>query len=378
MPPRAHTVRLASSPMTAERHARSLRTNLCLSLVSLLVALAVVELLLRQLTPTPPPWNDPQVFAQNSSTLKWELKPNQRAYTIDAPVVTNSAGFRGPEFPLIKGPDTFRILALGDSVAFGVGTRFEDTYGQQLQRILAERYPGRNVEVLNMGVAGYNTRHELIVLREKGLRYSPDLVLIGFYWNDILGNDKPLPWEPGFVPEPPAVGPDGHVLWAPRHSLSKPLRDLLREWRTLYLATQRLQALKDSLFPSNHPYDVHFRALLAGDEPLLEPSWRHTERRLSELVEMADRHRFRLLLLIFPDAIQMQDRYADIPYQRRLKEMADRRGIPYIDLRPEFRRSGYTNVWPFVPYDHVHPNNVGHHLAARAAFNFIVAHDLIR
>lgn len=347
---------------------RVLRTNLCVLLISLLVALAILELLVRQLTPVPPPWREPQVFARNSPTLKWELRPNQRAFTIDAPVVTNSEGFRGPEFQVAKGPNTFRIVVLGDSVTFGVGARFEETYGQQLRRMLAAQYPDRKIEVLNMAVAGYNTRQELIVLREKALTYVPDLVVLGFYWNDVLGNDRPLPWERGFVPEPPAVAEDGHVIWAPRHSIPKPLRDLLREWRTLYLGIQRLQALQDSVFPSTQPYDVYFRALLAGNEQQFEESWRHTERRLKEFADLANEHRFRLLLLVFPDAIQMQDRYADIPYQWKLAEIADRLRIPQIDLRPHFKRTG----WPYVAYDHVHPNDVGHQAAAAAAFDFIV------
>lgn len=36
----------------------------------------------------------------------------------------------------------------------------------------------------------------------------------------------------------------------------------------------------------------------------LEESWRHTERRLKELADLASEHRFRLLVLVFPDAIQ--------------------------------------------------------------------------
>ncbi|MBU1849701.1 MAG: hypothetical protein KKH40_03155, partial [Nanoarchaeota archaeon] len=42
-------------------------------------------------------------------------------------------------------------------------------------------------EVINLGVSGYGTDQELILLQKEGLKYNPDVVILGFY----LENDKP-------------------------------------------------------------------------------------------------------------------------------------------------------------------------------------------
>ena len=43
----------------------------------------------------------------------------------------------------------------------------------------------------NLGVPGYNTSQELAYLREVGPLYHPDLVVVGFYDNDVLDNVEP-------------------------------------------------------------------------------------------------------------------------------------------------------------------------------------------
>jgi hypothetical protein len=52
-------------------------------------------------------------------------------------------------------------------------------------------------QVWNLGVPGYNTSQELTYLREVGPIFAPDLVIVGFYINDIIGN-APAP-SPSFV-----------------------------------------------------------------------------------------------------------------------------------------------------------------------------------
>ena len=163
--------------------------NLLLLACSLGVAAALMELALRFVFPVPPTWHDPQTRHLESPLLGWVLPPNSRSYTIDAPVSVNSHGLRDDEFSLEKPAGEIRVLALGDSFTFAQGVRFEDLYVQQLERKLRERYSPHPVQVINAGVAGYNTRHELIYLLAEGLRFEPDLVTVGFYWNDLIGNE---------------------------------------------------------------------------------------------------------------------------------------------------------------------------------------------
>lgn len=358
------------------RSAKGLWQGLLLLSVSLILVLTVLELVIRQFVPRPARYLEPQVLGANSPTLKWELKPNQRSFSVDVPVVTNSHGFRDPERSIAKGANTFRILSIGDSITFGMGVRFDAVYSQQLEKVLNATFRSPRFEVINMGVAGYNTRQELIALKEKGIRYEPDLVILGFYWNDIIGNEKALPWEPGFVPEGPTVDTDGNVLWRRQHLIPRDVRDLMREWRTLYFTVQRAKGLLESISPSTHPYFVYYRALLTRDERYLEASWKSTEKRLREIAELGRRHRFPVAILIIPDGSQMMAKYRDINYQSSVKQIAERVGVPSIDLLPEFESSFRAGVRPFLD-SNTHPNEVGHRIAATQIARFIASSGMI-
>jgi hypothetical protein len=111
------------------------------------------------------------------------------------PVHINSLELRDPrEYSLAKGPRTFRILVLGDSVTFGHGSVYEHTYPSLLEQQLKAWRPDVEWQVWNAAVPGYNTSQELAHLREVGPRFQPDLVIVGFFPNDLVDNaEVPAP-----------------------------------------------------------------------------------------------------------------------------------------------------------------------------------------
>lgn len=122
-----------------------------------------------------------------------KLAANYDGWFAGVPVRTNALGFRDDrEYPLAKGPRTFRILLLGDSVTFGHGSIYRNTYPRLLEDRLRAWKPQVDWQVWNLGVPGYNTTQELAYLSEVGPRYTPDLVIVGFYRNDVVDNN-PLP-----------------------------------------------------------------------------------------------------------------------------------------------------------------------------------------
>jgi GDSL-like lipase/acylhydrolase family protein len=111
------------------------------------------------------------------------------------PVHINNLGLRDTrDYQLAKGPTTFRILVLGDSVTFGHGSVYEHTYPYLLEQRLEAWRPEIDWQVWNAGVPGYNSAQELGYLRRVGAAFQPDLVIVGFYPNDIIAN--------GIVAEP--------------------------------------------------------------------------------------------------------------------------------------------------------------------------------
>jgi lysophospholipase L1-like esterase len=106
------------------------------------------------------------------------------------PAVTheaNALGYRGPERPTDRSPDTFRILAIGDSTTYGQGCAAGDSYPAQLESELAAR--GRRVEVLNFGVPGYNVEEYVDQYEHFASRWQHDLVVVAFSANDL---DPPI------------------------------------------------------------------------------------------------------------------------------------------------------------------------------------------
>jgi len=112
------------------------------------------------------------------------------------PVHINSLELRDPrEYDLKKGPNTIRILVLGDSVTFGHGSVYEHTYPYLTEQRLKAWRPDIDWQVWNAAVPGYNTSQELGHLLEVGGRFAPDVVVVGFFKNDLVDN-QPVP-RPG-------------------------------------------------------------------------------------------------------------------------------------------------------------------------------------
>jgi len=104
-------------------------------------------------------------------------------------VLINGLGLRGPELTLAKPAATRRLLVLGDSFVFGIGVDQEHLFTTQLQQLLDSRGAGR-FEVVNLGVAGYSTDQQLLLLEELGLRLHPDVVLLVMCDNDFEANTQ--------------------------------------------------------------------------------------------------------------------------------------------------------------------------------------------
>lgn len=114
-------------------------------------------------------------------------------YEFDAQVSFNSRGIRGPEsLGYAKPEGVYRVLLLGDSFMEAVQVNDDETLGEQLRSLLQAQMD-RPVEVVNAGVSGFGTDQQLLWLREEGVNYAPDLVLLAVYpHNDFMNNAEIL------------------------------------------------------------------------------------------------------------------------------------------------------------------------------------------
>lgn len=187
-----------------------------LALVSggVVAGLILSEIETRLIWPQPVP-DSGGLYVYERGDLGYRLKPN----LVDEPFVrpefdtlvsTNADGLRGDEVGL-RGPDTFRILVLGDSFTFGYGANQEDAYPQVVEQVLGDLDTGWNYEVLNGGVPGYMVSQARAYYERYGVALQPDLVVVTVTINDVDLAAKDV--------TPFAVDASGHLVTPTRQAI---------------------------------------------------------------------------------------------------------------------------------------------------------------
>lgn len=156
--------------------------KLTLALGGTVVMLLLLELIARAVLVDPglAIWNL-HACVRPSALLGQEFKPFCSGNLANTEFHTNSLGLRGDEVP---DDGTARILAIGDSCTWGWGVAESDAYPSFLQRMLDYNSGGRHYTVINAGVPGFTSYQGLLYLRERGALLRPQIVLIGYGFND--------------------------------------------------------------------------------------------------------------------------------------------------------------------------------------------------
>ena len=114
------------------------------------------------------------------------FKPNYNGWFAGQELKINNLGFRDNEdFEIKKNHNTYRILFLGNSITFGHGESFENTFPELFENRLKKWNSEINWQVWNLGFPGYGANQVLNTIDELGPKYNPDLIIYSFYHNDI-------------------------------------------------------------------------------------------------------------------------------------------------------------------------------------------------
>lgn len=97
-------------------------------------------------------------------------------------VTYNSHGYRVPEWTVERSPARARVVVIGDSFVDGSEVADDELLTARLQADLA------GPEVINLGVYGFQSAQQSLLLDSLGLRLSPDLVVVVGIPNDLPGN----------------------------------------------------------------------------------------------------------------------------------------------------------------------------------------------
>ena len=278
--------------------------------------------------------------------------------------VINQDGFRGPRPARPKPPDRFRVVILGDSIAFGYGVEETETFARQLESELNRRIPEAGIEILNLGVGGYNAWNEAKLLEDVGVAYQPDLVLVQFCINDLNSPASQFDGQTRMVlsaipddafPDPSRRNevrpvPSRSAAWCAHSMLCMLGRELWRKWV--------------------HP-DVDDAAGSTEFEPVESeggPEWRWLERNYLEMEAVARNSRARFAVLLIPYPGQMAKRQAD-PVREQFVSLGHRHGWTVVDPVPAFRAAHEISTQLFI--DQWHPTPEGHRIIAKEALQVL-------
>lgn len=123
-----------------------------------------------------------------SYVMDSNLSVNSDGYHVKIPsyhVETNSKGLREESFSAQKPEGVKRILFLGDSFTFGWGVNSSDRFSDIVEKKLNNGSSKRH-QSINAGIPGYGMEDNLILFRERGINYNPDIVIVSFSSQDVL------------------------------------------------------------------------------------------------------------------------------------------------------------------------------------------------
>jgi lysophospholipase L1-like esterase len=354
-------------------------------LVSLVMLLLVVEGGLRLLGFSPRPTMN--VF---DAKLGWTKQPNaeirRSTSEFDVTLATNSRGLRELESVGYEKPSGVeRILLVGDSFTLGYTVDRPDTISALLERRL--RAEGRDVQVVNAGTEGYSTDQEALWLGHEGKRYTPDVVVLQMYENDIYWNGQ------------------DHYLRYPKPKLTE---------ATFETSGDVLAALPDLEDPGLEPWLVRRTALgsllaktIAPPEvPMLEgkglpAEWgprlsddaaglRETALALRVFRDVAERIGAAPLVLVIPDKAQidpaaraaMTSVMGDPAYDparpfRHMLAAARANGLATVDPSAALERASQGGRVPLYFQKDWHTNAVGNEVLAEALATALAAPALL-
>lgn len=118
----------------------------------------------------------------------WRVSPNlkKHPHCWNSTLSSNKFGFRNRDFPMKKPPGQFRIMLVGDSSALGFGVDDDQTFAYLLQEKLEEKYPGKDILVINAASGGTTTTIARAFLEDYGWKFEPDALIVSFNNDHML------------------------------------------------------------------------------------------------------------------------------------------------------------------------------------------------
>ncbi|MBT8422142.1 MAG: SGNH/GDSL hydrolase family protein [Gammaproteobacteria bacterium] len=258
-------------------------------------------------------------------------RPGAEAHLMGVDVKINSDGFRDEEYSLER-TAAHRIVVLGDSLTFGWGVEQEDTYEAILERELGQIRP---VEMINTGHGNYNTVQQVNLLREKGLAYNPDKVVVFFFINDAEVTPVRSKWTP------------------------------IARLRSVTFLWSRVRGLLTRTAPGQ-TFESFYSDLYEDDQP----GFVAMKEAFLELQGLCEERGIQLQVVMIPELHNLTD-YPFSNEYRKVYDFLQANNIAAIDLTDDFATYTEAPETLWVALDDAHPNAPAHRMIADFSKDFI-------
>lgn len=383
--------------------------RLVLALGSIAFTLALAELAARVIQARLPGGKEgleEALYKEYDPLLGWRKGKNasatyrRREYTVE--VRMNSEGLRDPERSVAPPEGTFRVLALGDSFIEGYTVDQSQTVTQRLESRILDS--GCRAEVISGGTAGYSTDQEYLFYVSDGARYRPSLVLLFFFWNDViyvdrqdyfgtpkpafeLGSGEPRIHRYPVKEKPPEPEPGADETEPQNAEGGSALISLIRE-RLWVGAPETHDALARLGLWNPIPKLPPRLEMLVYDQRDLAPvedAWEKVGAILKALKKQVEGHGSKLAIAYIPGRMEIQEASWQATRQMyrlkdgdwKLTKVRDKiRGfgttldIPVIDIGPALHEAEEPFNSTYFAFDG-HWNARGHDVAAQAVFDWM-------
>ena len=367
--------------------------NLVLSVTAFGFALVAAEGLLRFVLVAPPRLigidtnngNEEVEIAWDNLTLitpsGTRLRPNahvkilnERLTGRDIEIHTNSLGYRNRE---LQQKTLTRVLFLGDSITFEDYAHEPETWVRQIEvRSWKTAYP---LETINAAKGGLSMSDELAILEETGISTQPDVVVLGFYLNDLRESY-------GFhVGQLPGLLDRSYLAWFLSKSIN--LFHVHMEIRRFRSDEMHVFAAEiahrvppnegNSLRDQGAFYREVIQQLQDWGGSFSDLHWQFMTPLFERFRALADRYGFLPLIVVFPVHLQVHAEFLEDFPQRKIAAIARRLDIPLLDLLPILRQVRLQNERNLF-HDHCHYTQFGDEVISEAVLNFINDNTKVR
>lgn len=294
------------------------------------------------------------------------VKPKAKDTWVDRPaffyVPKGAENLEGNSPAKEKQEGVYRLAVIGDSFTFAPFMQFDDGFPARLGRMLnmnsaAEDRPARHVEVLNYGVPGFSSNHEVPLVKQ-ALDAQADLIILEITLND----PERKPYQPAGITirtnQQGAIVVDSQALgssWLARNS---------KLYSFLFGRV--------NVYKQGKSYEEYFRELYA--DPVAMSQF---EGAIAQMKKFAEERKVPFVAVIFPlFGSKLDDSYPFRDIHARINAILDQLQVKHLDLQ-KFYRGIPAERLQVMPGEDFHPNEIGHRIASEAIYCWLFHEKIV-